>query len=231
MLGIYKITSPSNKIYIGQSVDIKRRWGEHKTDSYFSKLRYSFKKYGFESHKFEILEECSVELLNERERYYQDLYDVLGPNGLNLKLTEVNDRSGFYSQELRDKLSNSQKEYNKNLTNEQRLSKNKKNSDSKKHKQLSEVHKENSTEGVRRYWSRKIKNQTEEESILLSKKMQLIRKGQLSSLNSKRVIDELTMETFDSIKLASETTNYSMNSLSNMLRGVTKNKTNFKYLV
>lgn len=29
--GIYKITSPSGKIYIGQSIDIKRRWLDYKT--------------------------------------------------------------------------------------------------------------------------------------------------------------------------------------------------------
>ena len=30
-IGIYKITSPSNKIYIGQSINIERRFKEYKT--------------------------------------------------------------------------------------------------------------------------------------------------------------------------------------------------------
>lgn len=48
MIGIYKITSPSNKIYIGQSIDIDKR------KEYYSKLRcqgqrrlfYSLQKHG-----------------------------------------------------------------------------------------------------------------------------------------------------------------------------------------
>lgn len=31
MIGIYKITSPSNRIYIGQSIDIEARWKSYKT--------------------------------------------------------------------------------------------------------------------------------------------------------------------------------------------------------
>ena len=107
MIGIYKITSPSGKIYIGQSVDIERRWRDHKNDSYHCKLRSSFIKHGFENHIFEILEECSIELLNERERFYQDEFDVLGEGGLNLVLTQTNDRSGLFSKETKQKLSDS----------------------------------------------------------------------------------------------------------------------------
>ena len=33
MMGIYKITFPNNKIYIGKSVDIKRRMFEHNSPS------------------------------------------------------------------------------------------------------------------------------------------------------------------------------------------------------
>ena len=29
MIGIYKITSPSGKVYIGQSIDIERRWKKY----------------------------------------------------------------------------------------------------------------------------------------------------------------------------------------------------------
>jgi len=136
MIGIYKITSPSGKIYIGQSVNIEERWKCHKLDIKYkhikSRLKNSFIKHGFENHTFEILEECDVNLLNERERFYQDEYDVLKENGLNLKLTETEDRNGFYSQELRDKLSESQKKYNLSLTEEEKVTKNKKTSESMK---------------------------------------------------------------------------------------------------
>lgn len=116
MIGIYKITSPTGKIYIGQSVDIHLRWSAHKIDKVRSKLKSSFKSHGFENHTFEILEECSIELLNERERYWQDFYDVLGPNGLNLRLTKSNDKTGYCSDSMKNKLS----EYHKSRTPEQK---------------------------------------------------------------------------------------------------------------
>ena len=50
MIGIYKITSPTNKIYIGQSTNIENRWND-----YYKMIRCkrqtrlynSLKKYGF----------------------------------------------------------------------------------------------------------------------------------------------------------------------------------------
>lgn len=73
MTGIYKITNIQNgKIYVGQSNNIKRRWREHLslTSTAHSAIRESIKKYGKESFIFEVLEECPVELLNERETYW-----------------------------------------------------------------------------------------------------------------------------------------------------------------
>src|SRR6478609_8764730 len=105
MTGIYKITSPTGKIYIGQSINIHKRWREHKNNCHPGKLQNSFKKHGFENHIFEILEECELEQLNERERHWQDFYDVLGPNGLNLILQETNIIKSVRSEETRDKLS------------------------------------------------------------------------------------------------------------------------------
>ena len=32
MIGIYKLTSPSNKVYIGQSLNIKNRLSKYKND-------------------------------------------------------------------------------------------------------------------------------------------------------------------------------------------------------
>lgn len=55
--GIYKITSPSNKVYIGQSSNIDRRMIEHKYRSKTKNLKLysSIRKYGLENHKIEIL--------------------------------------------------------------------------------------------------------------------------------------------------------------------------------
>jgi group I intron endonuclease len=90
MIGIYKITNPLGNIYIGQSVNIPQRWKSHKSKQATfgkSKICTSFRKYGHLSHTFEVLERCTVAVLNDRERFYQELFDVLGENGLNMILT------------------------------------------------------------------------------------------------------------------------------------------------
>jgi hypothetical protein len=58
---------------------------------------------------FEAIEECSIEILNERERYWQEYYDVLSKKGLNCILTKTNDRSGKVSKESIEKNRISQK--------------------------------------------------------------------------------------------------------------------------
>jgi group I intron endonuclease len=86
--GIYKITSPSRKVYIGQSVDIKRRFREYSTLScrHQISLFNSFKKYGAQRHKFEILQQCERDKLNELEKYYVDLFQCFNSKyGLNLR--------------------------------------------------------------------------------------------------------------------------------------------------
>lgn len=79
MVGIYKITNPTGKIYIGQSTNIKKRWefyiGFHCKGQ--TKLYNSLKKYGWDNHKKEILEECRVSMLEERETFYKLYYKVL----------------------------------------------------------------------------------------------------------------------------------------------------------
>lgn len=101
MIGIYKITSPSGKIYIGQSVYIEGRLSKYKSARCKTQriLYNSILKHGWENHIFEIVEECSEELLNERERYYQDLFDCVGDNGMNCMLTGTHTKSGKASKE------------------------------------------------------------------------------------------------------------------------------------
>ena len=87
MIGIYKITNlKNNKIYIGQSKDIQRRWNEHKYDErHNSPIHNAIKKYGIDNFQFEVIEECSLQELNEREKYWIEYYDSYN-NGYNLTL-------------------------------------------------------------------------------------------------------------------------------------------------
>ena len=73
--GIYKITNLiNNKVYIGQSIQLKVRWQQHLTSKKKYILYKAFKKYGIENFSFEIIEYCPPEKLNEREKYWISYY-------------------------------------------------------------------------------------------------------------------------------------------------------------
>ena len=76
IIGIYKIVSTSGKIYIGQSTDINNRKKQYLKNypNNQPKIQNSISKYTFENHKFDIIEECSLELLNERETFWKSYY-------------------------------------------------------------------------------------------------------------------------------------------------------------
>jgi group I intron endonuclease len=88
MVGIYKITNPNNRIYIGQSTNIEVRWSKYKKLQCKDQpsLYSSLKKYSPENHIFEIIEECSVDLLDEKEIYWGKKYNVLSNQHLNNRL-------------------------------------------------------------------------------------------------------------------------------------------------
>ena len=110
MIGIYKITSPSDKVYIGQSIDIERRFRHYKRMVCKEQIKIfnSMLKYGVDAHIFEVLELCDTEDLNNRERYYQDLYDSVA-NGLNLLYVKSEHFNGGHSEESKKKISDSLK--------------------------------------------------------------------------------------------------------------------------
>lgn len=82
MVGIYKITNTVNqKIYIGQSINIKKRLSRHKTSAfnenarmYNSNFYKAIRKYGLSAFTFEILEECPKDALDDKEQQYIKQY-------------------------------------------------------------------------------------------------------------------------------------------------------------
>lgn len=71
--GIYKIVSPSGKVYIGKSQHMQSRMNIYKNGHTKSqpKIHRSFNKYGFENHTFYLLEICEIDMLMERELHYK----------------------------------------------------------------------------------------------------------------------------------------------------------------
>lgn len=110
-IGIYKITSPTGRVYIGQSIDILRRISAYKRMSNCNKqpkLYNSLKKHGAKNHKYEILEECTIYDCSEKERYYQLKYNSVS-NGLNCEYANDLNTKKEVSIETRNKMSKSRK--------------------------------------------------------------------------------------------------------------------------
>lgn len=103
-IGIYKITNPKGKVYVGQSRNLIKRKNGYKNlrCKNQTKLYNSLKKYGWENHIFEIIEECPLKLLNKKEIYYINEYNSI-EEGLNLRGGGVG--GGSLSQETKDKIS------------------------------------------------------------------------------------------------------------------------------
>ena len=118
MIGIYKIANPDNKVYIEQFINIERRKNEYIKCKRLKqpKLHNSFKIYSFEDHIFEIIEECSLEQLNERETFWKKYYvGLLGWENM-LFYQLVDGGGGIKSDETKHKMSlyaqNRTKEHN-----------------------------------------------------------------------------------------------------------------------
>lgn len=84
MCGIYKITNiRTEKCYIGQAIDIKTRWYEHCKcglgidTPQRNKLYEAMLEDGLYEFTFELLEECSKEELDKKEKYYIELYNSI----------------------------------------------------------------------------------------------------------------------------------------------------------
>lgn len=93
LTGIYKITNPLLQVYVGQARDIFGRFHTYQRKEFRSmgvKLANSIKKFGTDNHFYEIIEECSINELDNREKYWiktlnvklNGLNSTIGGNGL-----------------------------------------------------------------------------------------------------------------------------------------------------
>jgi|LakMenEpi03Aug12_release.lakeMendotaPanAssembly.Ray.scaffolds.fasta_scaffold410544_2 group I intron endonuclease len=221
MKGIYKITSPIGRIYIGQSVDISNRISSYKNlkCKNQTKLYHSLLKYSFENHKFEILEQCEINLLNERERYYQDFYNSTLRNNLNCKLTKTNEKSGYLSIETKIKIGIGNK--GKKVSAESR-------------KRMSIAKLQMTEETKSKLRLRKVSEENKQKLSLLNKGKKIKEKTRLNLLinngKSKKVICSKTLKIYNSANQCATENNINHKTLCNQLSGISKNKTTFKYV-
>lgn len=82
MIGIYKVTNVlNNKVYIGQSQNISQRWIKHhnspfnpNSGQYNTPFYRAIRQYGIDNFRFEVIEQCSIDDLNDREKYWIKYY-------------------------------------------------------------------------------------------------------------------------------------------------------------
>ena len=82
--GIYKITNPEGKIYIGKSKNCHKRFSDYRALDCKNQpeIYYSLKKYGWFHHTFEVIEKCIINILIAREQYWINHYNSIN-EGLN----------------------------------------------------------------------------------------------------------------------------------------------------
>jgi len=105
--GIYKILNPEGKIYIGCTINWDRRLFEYQNLKVKgqSKIYESLIKFGYINHIFEIIEECNIDLLYEKEIYWINFFNSV-EDGLNVR---IGGRNGNLTQSTKDKISDALK--------------------------------------------------------------------------------------------------------------------------
>lgn len=112
MVGIYKIENKVNgKIYVGQSIDIDTRWYNHRNELNGNRhcnehLQNAWNKYGENSFEFIIIEECTLDNIDEREIYWIDYYNSMDPGyGYNMTAGGQGRHGYSWSEEYKEYLS------------------------------------------------------------------------------------------------------------------------------
>jgi hypothetical protein len=105
MICVYKITSPSKRVYIGSTNNFNKRISRYKNLDCKEQVRLynSFLKYGVDKHKFEIVCECNLNDLRQKEAYYGNLFNCLGKYGLNCKIPKHGENYRCVSEETRER--------------------------------------------------------------------------------------------------------------------------------
>lgn len=216
--GIYMIVSPSKRVYIGQSTNIRSRVNRYSKMSCKDQpmLYNSFIKHGFESHTISVIELCQVgDDLNNLERLYISKYDSTNKDtGLNL--TTGGQDYFFHSQEVRAKMSEAQKGNKKTLGRKQ------------------------STEEVEKRVS-KLRGQKRSDKAKLNMRMGQLGKKRtlehrqntsrgLKGVNAKKVLNTVTGQIYSSCGEAADAIKMRKGTLIAKLNGQLNNNTILKYL-
>ena len=229
--GIYLIVNPNNKLYVGSSKNIKKRFSQYRGlyEKTQIKLYNSFLKYGVESHKFIVLEYCGFDCLYKKERYWGDKYNVLNREiGLNCMLPGFNDVKLKMSEETKKKIGLKHKGKKLSVEHKEKLI------SSVKGKQQTKEHiNKRKMFGSKNpaYGNKYFKNKKHTEIAKI--KMSKARKGKNllgENSNAKKVIDIISGNIYNSAKEVSMFLNINYSTFKSKLNGSLKNDLNYKYI-
>ena len=214
MIGIYKVTNMVNgKSYIGQSKNIEQRFKDHKLICRERNipLKRALQKYGYENFKYEILEECELSNLDDREMFW---INEIKPE-YNLDSGGKGSPNHIVTFETRQILKQKGKEFWNNLDNE---TKNKIITNNLKGPPLGHKVSKETREKLRKCnLGKKQSKETidKRKNTILEKK----RNGyiQTNGNHKKKIICIETNEIFDSLKQAQE--KYNLSTLCGHLKG------------
>ena len=110
MISIYKIThNETGKCYIGQAVDVQKRWREHSyKSSRCKKLSRAIQKYGVDAFDFKVLFECDPEVADINETVQIARHNSI-ENGYNICPQGRSRRGVKFSEETKQKMSAARK--------------------------------------------------------------------------------------------------------------------------
>lgn len=103
-MGIYKIENLINhKLYIGQTTNFHKRWLGHKSSFNQGKVHNllydDMRKYGIENFEFTIIEQCSGDMLLERERYWIEYFNTYN-SSYGYNMTPGGNSNGYKTRKL-----------------------------------------------------------------------------------------------------------------------------------
>lgn len=217
MTGIYKITSPTGKVYIGSSIKISKRKNSYKNIRCKEqpKIYSSLKKYGWEKHVFEVIhqlpDDVHGDILDTYEILYWELYKDCGVEMLNCKSPG---KRGIPSKEGTEKMKETKaKNFRRKLELEGRLIPK---PETKRTRVITEKQRENLRKLmtgitlIERFGEKRASEISHNRSIGLMGK------------TSKPIVCVNTGQVFDSIRSASKILGVHENSIGNILAGRTK---------
>ena len=213
---VYKITSPSGRIYVGSTIDFNRRMSYYKKlhCKRQPKIHASLNKHGFDRHSVEILEVTTTDFLLKREHYWGMVYDVLAKGNLNSALPKGDEKYPVVSEEVRLKIGRASK--NRIVSEETRM----KLSKASKGRKPSE-------EAIRRsIEARKGRKFSESHKRKLSE----AKIGKACICRRKIIFCFNSGVYYEGLKEASKATIFNSKYLSMMLTGSKKNKTSLGYV-